>query len=119
LLFIREESKLSNNIIGKIVENIKLDENKMCVYYLNKFFGFVPIWLYWTSPFNKIVSPEDTLSEEKIEEIINHLTGSMLSSKEVEMTIIRDKDSFLLSEKFIEKLSVEKGIKVRNKIDLE
>ncbi|MGC9084614.1 MAG: tRNA guanosine(15) transglycosylase TgtA [Thermoproteota archaeon] len=122
LLFVGEENKLSNKIVGKIIENIKLDENKMCVYYLNKFFGFVPIWLYWTSPFNKIVSPEDALPEEKIEEIINRLISSTLSSnssKEVEMTIIRDRDSFLLSEKFIEKLSVERGIKIRNKIDLE
>ncbi|MEM0219278.1 MAG: hypothetical protein QW213_02970, partial [Thermoproteota archaeon] len=116
LIFI-EEDKLSNEIVKKIIENIKLDEDKKCVYYLNKYFGFVPIWVYYTSPFNKIISPEDVLPEEKIEEVINHLV-SELSSKEVEITIIRDKSSCLLSEKFIEKLSLEKGIKIKNKIDL-
>ncbi|MBO3762712.1 MAG: tRNA guanosine(15) transglycosylase TgtA [Thermoproteota archaeon] len=116
LIFI-EEDKLSNEIVKKIIENIKLDEDKKCVYYLNKYFGFVPIWAYYTSPFNKIISPEDVLPEEKIEEVINHLV-SELSSKEVEITIIRDKSSCLLSEKFIEKLSLEKGIKIKNKIDL-
>lgn len=118
LLFVSEENKLSDKIIDKIVENIKLDKDKECVYYLNKFFGFVPIWLYYTSPFNKIVSPEEVLPEKKVEEIVNRLMN-ILSSSNAEVTIIRDKGSILLSEKFIEKLSLEKSIKIRNKIDLE
>lgn len=119
LLFVSEENKLSDKIIRKIIENIKLDEDKLCVYYLNKFFGFVPVWLYYTSPFNKIVASEDVLSEEKVEEIINRLISNILLSKEAEVTVMRDKNSFLLSEKFIEKLSLKKSIKIKNKIDLE
>lgn len=119
LLFIKGEKNIPNRVIKRIIENIKFGEDKWCVYYLNNFFGFVPVWLYYTSPFNKIVKPDDTLSEERIEEIVKNLLSKELALKNAEITIIRDNDNFELSEKFIEKLSVERGIKVRNKIDLE
>jgi len=115
ILFVNEE-KITNKLEA-IVESLRDNIETSIVYYYNRVFGFMPLWLCHTTPFDKVITKQE--DSETFDKHINNLIHKVKELNIKEIEIIRDESNYQLSETFIAKFSSSVGIKIERKIELK